>query len=246
MRTFRATIAYDGTAFAGWQMQAGERTVQGELEAALQPIEGRRVVVFAASRTDAGVHATGQVASFSLDSPIAVDALARALNARLPADVRVMRLEQASDTFNARFDARCKTYEYAFFTGEVLPPRLRHYVWHLPGPLDLEAMDRAAALLVGRHDFAAFQAAGSRVRSTERTILESRVVASGDARQVLYIVRGTGFLRHMVRTIAGTLAAVGRRRLAPEDMQHILESRDRRQAAATAPPHGLTLVEVLY
>ena len=244
MRTFKITLAYDGTDFAGWQMQAGPRTVQGVLEEALQPIENRRVVVHAAGRTDAGVHAVGQVVSFSLTSPIASDALLRALNVRLPEDVRVMRVEEAAPDFNARFDARHKTYQYAIFNGAVVPPRLRHFVWHVPQPLDANAMGAAAATVVGEHDFAAFQASGSDVITTRREILVSRIVCDGE--QINYEVTGTGFLRHMVRNIVGTLVEIGRGRRSVDDLRKVLESRDRALAAATAPPQGLTLWNVEY
>ncbi|HUE85041.1 MAG TPA: tRNA pseudouridine(38-40) synthase TruA [Vicinamibacterales bacterium] len=244
MRTLKLTIAYDGTAFAGWQMQAHQRTVQGVLEDALQPIEGTRVVVHAAGRTDAGVHAAGQVVSFSLTSAIACDALVRALNVRLDQDVRVMNAEDAPEGFNARFDARRKTYHYAIYNAPVVPPPWRHFVWHVPQPLDVAAMNEAAAALAGEHDFAAFQAAGSDVATTRREILASRVV-SRDA-QVVYEVTGTGFLRHMVRNIAGTLVDIGRSRRPVEDMARVLQTRDRTHASATAPAHGLTLMRVEY
>jgi tRNA pseudouridine38-40 synthase len=243
-RTFKVTLAYDGTNFAGWQMQAGPRTVQGVLEEALQPIDDRRVVVHAAGRTDAGVHAAGQVVSFSLESAIDQQALLRALNVRLPEDVRVMRVEEAAPEFNARFDARGKTYRYSIWNGPVVPPHLRHFVWHVPQPLDLTVMNAEAAVLIGEHDFAAFQAAGSDVTSTRREIHASRLAAR-DA-QVVYEVSGTGFLRHMVRNIMGTLVEIGRGRRPPGDMLKILESRERAMASATAPPQGLTLFEVFY
>jgi tRNA pseudouridine38-40 synthase len=244
MRTFKLTLAYDGTNFAGWQLQAGPRTVQGVLEEALQPIEDRRVVVHAAGRTDAGVHAAGQVVSFSLNSTIACDALQRALNVRLPDDVRVMRVEAVADDFNARFDARRKTYHYAVFNGPVVPPPLRHFVWHVAQPLDVDAMSEAATVLIGEHDFAAFQAAGSDVISSRREVLASRL-ARRDA-QLIYEVTGTGFLRHMVRNVVGTLVDIGRGRRPVDDMRRVLESRDRSKASATAPPQGLTLWSVEY
>jgi tRNA pseudouridine38-40 synthase len=244
VRTIKLTIAYDGTNFAGWQMQAGPRTVQGVLEDALHPIEDRRVVVHAAGRTDAGVHAAGQVVSFSLTSAITCDALVRAVNVRLPDDVRVMRAEEVEADFNARFHARLKTYHYAICNGAVVPPQIRHFVWHVPQPLDLEAMDRAAATLVGEHDFAAFQAAGGDVITTRRTLLTSRMVRREE--RLLYEVTGTGFLRHMVRNIVGTLVDIGRGRRPVSDMRHVLASRDRAQASATAPPQGLTLWSVQY
>jgi tRNA pseudouridine38-40 synthase len=244
VRTLKLTIAYDGTAFAGWQMQANQRTVQGVLEEALLPVEGTRVIVHAAGRTDAGVHAAGQVVSFSLTSGIACDALVLALNVRLDRDVRVMGAEEVPNNFNARFDARRKTYHYAIYSAPVVPPPLRHFVWHVPQPLDVRAMNEAAAALVGEHDFAAFQAAGSDVVTTRREVLSSRVVARDG--QVVYEVTGTGFLRHMVRNIVGTLVDIGRGRRAAADMTHVLQARDRAQASATAPPQGLTLVRVDY
>lgn len=243
-RTFKLTVAYEGTDFAGWQLQAGPRTVQGVIEEALRPIEGARVVVTAAGRTDAGVHAAGQVISFSLTSAIATDALRRALNVRLPEDVRVMTVAEAPDGFNARFHARRKTYRYAIFTGDVVPPPLRHFVWHLPCALDVPAMRMAASVLVGEHDFAAFQASGGEVLTTRREVVGSSVEAVDG--QVLYEVTGTGFLRHMVRNIVGTLADIGRGRRPVEAMAEILASRDRRRASATAPARGLTLWHVEY
>jgi len=244
VRTLKLTIAYDGTAFAGWQMQANQRTVQGALEEALLPIEGTRVVVHAAGRTDAGVHAAGQVISFSLASQIPCDALARALNVRLDQDVRVMHAEDAPETFNARFDARTKTYHYAIYQASVVPPPLRHFVWHIPRALDVAAMNEAAAALVGEHDFAAFRAAGGDVVTTRREILASHMVSRDG--QVVYEVTGTGFLRHMVRNIVGTLVDIGRERRPVEDMIRVLLSGDRAHASATAPPQGLTLVRVDY
>ena len=225
-------------------MQAGPRTVQGVLEEALQPVENRRIVVHAAGRTDAGVHAAGQVVSFSLQSSIAPDALLRALNVRLPDDVRVMHAEHVADDFHARFDARRKAYHYAIFNGPVVPPQLRHFVWHITQPLDVHAMNAAAETLLGEHDFAAFQAAGGDVISTRREITISHLTRQDD--RLLYEVEGSGFLRHMVRNIIGTLVEIGRSRRPVDDMRRVLESRDRAHASATAPPHGLTLARVEY
>ncbi len=244
LRTLKLTIAYDGTAFAGWQMQAGQRTVQGAIEDALRPIDGTRVIVHAAGRTDSGVHAAGQVVSFSLKSSIDCDALVRAVNVRLPADVRVMTAEDAPEGFNARFDARYKTYHYAILTGTVVPPTIRHFVWHVPHPLDTEAMNSAAAVLRGEHDFAAFQATGGDVITTRRELVSSAVVPAAD--RLTYEVTGTGFLRHMVRNIVGTLVDIGRGRMPAIRMAEILASRNRAQASATAPPQGLTLWRVDY
>ena len=244
MRTLKLKLAYDGSAFAGWQMQANQRTVQGVFEEALRPIEGQRVVVHAAGRTDAGVHAAGQVVSFSLNSTIACDALVRALNVRLPDDVRVMHAEVAPPTFNARFDARRKPYRYVVYTGPVVRPQVRHFVWDVLHHLDRENMREAAAALIGDHDFAAFQAAGADVITSRREIFVSTLFDREE--QTIYEVTGSGFLRHMVRNIVGTLVEIGRGRRPVEDVRRVLESRDRTQASATAPPQGLTLWKVDY
>ena len=254
-RTLKLTLAYDGTDFAGWQRQANERTVQAVLEDAIAPIEKSPVVVTGAGRTDAGVHAAGQIASVALESAISRDELRRALNSTLPSDVRVLSIEEAAKAFSARHDARRKTYHYVIWNGAAVPPQLRRYAWHVPQSLDLAAMNEAAAVLVGSHDFAAFQAAGSDVKTTVRRLLVSRVgevdapgwlrCADGD-RLLRYEVSGTGFLRHMVRNIVGTLVDVGRQRLSVSGMSAILASRDRGEAGATAPPQGLVLWQVEY
>jgi tRNA pseudouridine38-40 synthase len=266
-RALKLTIAYDGTEFAGWQRQAdGVRTVQATIEDALLPLEGERVVLTGAGRTDSGVHADGQVASATLTRCVLpADRLQRALNAVLPADLRVMRIEDAAPRFNAQFDARQKTYRYWMIAGGVMPPAIRRLVWHVPQSLDVEAMSRAATVILGTHDFSAFQAAGGDVVTTVRTLHVSRVVTAstapgpsiaGDERddspagasgqRLCYEVCGTGFLRHMVRNIVGTLVDIGRGRRPVADMAATLASRDRSRASATAPPHGLTLWKVEY
>jgi tRNA pseudouridine38-40 synthase len=256
IRTLKLTIAYDGTDFAGWQRQATARTVQAAIEDALMPIEGARAILIGAGRTDAGVHAAGQVASVRLTAALPIDELQRALNATLPPDVRVLQIDEAAADFNAQFAATHKCYRYGIWSGGVLPPSLRRTMWHVPQRLDAAAMDEAAAALIGAHDFAAFQAAGSDVQTTLRTIRQSSVqpmdaqrldapeAATGLA--LCYAVTGSGFLRHMVRNIVGTLVDVGRGRRRAADMAAILASRDRSQASATAPAHGLTLWRVEY
>jgi tRNA pseudouridine38-40 synthase len=253
MRTLRVTIAYDGTDFAGWQRQATERTVQATIEDALVPIEGERVVITGAGRTDAGVHAAGQVASFSLKSAIDIINLQRALNATLPDDIRIVRVEEVPAAFNARFDARRKTYHYSLWLGGVLPPQFRHYVWHIPQRLDMDAMNAAAGSLLGTHDFAAFQATGSDVQTTVRELVLSRIVnvspsatISGEGELVRYEVTGNGFLRHMVRNIVGTLVEVGTGRWPAPCVADILASHDRTLAGPTAPASGLFLMRVDY
>ena len=257
-RTLTLTIAYDGTAFKGWQRQARDRTVQATIEDALVPIEGSRAVVIGAGRTDAGVHAAGQVASVTLQATIATADLQRALNATLPDDVRILAVDEAADGFNAQFAARQKTYRYSVWSTGVVPPPLRRFVWHVAQPLDLVAMNEAAEVLRGTHDFSAFQAAGSDVVTTLRTLVASKVgvvphAAAGTlagptplGTWIAYDVTGTGFLRHMVRNIMGTLVDVGRGRRTADDVRRILASRDRARAPATAPPHGLVLWSVDY
>lgn len=257
MRSLKLTLAYDGTDYAGWQRQAGAATIQALLETALEPLERRRVTVHGAGRTDAGVHALGQVASVRIAHPIAPAALVRALNANLPAAVRVLAAEPVAERFHARFDARAKVYRYRIATGAVACPLDQRYAWHVPQPLDLEAMQAAGRLLVGRCDFAAFQtAAGADPQvSTVRSITDLRVApesppdwrAGGAPGAVVAIeVRGDGFLRHMVRTIAGTLVEVGTGRRPPGSVADVLASRSRAQAGPTAPARGLLLVRVEY
>ena len=241
------TIAYDGTSYSGWQRQANVDTVQARLEDALGEIEGRAVTVHGAGRTDAGVHARGQVASFNLEHAIEAGALWRALNAKLPDDIRVVQVEPAPDSFHARYLARRKSYRYRICQGPVADPMEHRFTWHVPQPLDLATMSRAGAVLVGRHDFAAFQTAASNadIGSTVRTILELRVWSESDGIVTVDII-GEGFLRYMVRTITGTLVEVGLGRRAVSEMSDILVSRSRDRAGVTAPPQGLCLMSVDY
>jgi tRNA pseudouridine38-40 synthase len=249
VNSFKVTIAYDGGGFVGWQRQADGVSVQGLIEGALSALDERAVTVAGAGRTDAGVHALGQVASFSLERAIECDVLVRALNAHLPAEVRVVSADAVPPTFHARFGATSKTYRYRIWTGPVVSPFERAYVWHVPGPLSIEAMQEAAQALEGRRDFAAFQAAGRAPGSTERTVTSSLVAfdRADDCEGLLtYTVTGDGFLRHMVRTIVGSLVEIGRGRRAAAWMAQIVASRDRAQAGPTAPAHGLFLVRVDY
>ncbi|MCA1584017.1 MAG: tRNA pseudouridine(38-40) synthase TruA [Acidobacteria bacterium] len=261
LRVLRLTIAYDGGGFAGWQRQPEVRTVQAVVEDACVPLAGRPVTVIGAGRTDAGVHAAGQVASVVWPSSRPLDEVQRALNATLPPDVRVLAVVDAPLQFDARRDARRKTYRYAIWHGRSLPPLARGLAWHVSAPLDVDAMRTAAAHLVGRHDFAAFQSAGGSVSTTIRELLSSswaEVSAAADplsmlahlsddgSRLLRYDVTGTGFLRHMVRAIVGTVVDVGRGRRQVADVARILASKDRGQAGKRAPAHGLTLWSVDY
>ena len=256
MRILKLTLAYDGTDFVGWQRQAEGISIQGLLEEALRRIEGTAVTVHGAGRTDAGVHALGQVASVELNASIDSMTLARALNAVLPLDVRVLEITEASEDFHARFSSRGKVYEYRIVNGPIVSPFIRRYVWHIIPPLDFQAIHQASKELTGKHDFAAFQGAGTSVPTTERTIhrLEWRTwtdlagpdSTAYDSRKLVMEVEGDGFLRHMIRNIVGTLVEIGLGRWPPSAIQRILDSRDRTQAGATAPPQGLVLRRVLY
>jgi len=245
MPTFKLTVAYDGTGLVGWQRQARGTSVQGLLEESLGKLDGRSVGVVGAGRTDAGVHALGQVASATLERAIDGPALIRAVNARLPGAVRVLEAIEVDPAFCARFDARAKTYRYRVVNAEVMSPFERTRAWHVPAPrLDVEAMEAAAAAVEGRHDFAAFQTLGAPMRTTERTVFSSRIHDLPEL--ITYEIRGDGFLRHMVRAIVGTLVEIGRGKQRPEWMAEVIASRSRGRAGPTAPPEGLFLVGVEY
>ena len=256
MRTLKITVAYEGTAYVGWQRQPNGSSIQECLEAALAEIEGTAVAVVGAGRTDSGVHALGQVASVRLRHQIAPDALLRAVNANLPSDIRVLTAEVRPEPFHARFDATAKSYRYRLEHDSVGSPFDRRYAWHIGEPLDHDRMVEAGRALVGEHDFAAFQATGSSTQSTVRTLFEltltrvprdpKSVVGAAGAALTLVDVRGNGFLRHMVRVIVGTLVEVGRGQRDPTAVGHALRSCDRRSAGQTAPPHGLFLMRVDY
>ena len=244
MRVLKLTIAYDGTRFVGWQRQAEGESIQGLLEQALARFEGAPLTVHGAGRTDAGVHALGQVASAEVTSQHDAASLQKGLNASLPPDVRVIGVEDAPAGFHARFSARSKTYRYVVDSSAVASPFGRLFAWHLPETLDVVAMREAAATLVGTHDFAAFQSTGSATSGTVRTITRSDL--SPQEQAVVYEVSGNGFLRHMVRAIAGTLVEIGRGRRSPASMAALLERGSRAQAGPTAPAQGLFLVRVDY
>jgi tRNA pseudouridine38-40 synthase len=255
-RTLKIRLAYDGTRFVGWQRQAQGESIQGLLEDALAKFEGGPVTAHGAGRTDAGVHALGQVASATVSVTHPVETVVRALNAQLPEDIRVLEVAEAPADFHARFSARAKTYRYQIRAGTAGDPFMRAYEWQLAEPLDVAAMRDAAATLVGTHDFAAFQSAGSETSTTIRTMTRSDIVESGadpsgprtmGPRQVLaYEISGDGFLRHMVRAIVGTLVEIGRGWRPADSMAQLVAGGTRAQAGATAPPHGLFLVRVDY
>jgi tRNA pseudouridine38-40 synthase len=244
-RILKLTIAYDGTRFVGWQRQGAGESIQALIEEALARFEGAAVTVHGAGRTDAGVHALGQIASVELTSAHDTSAIQRGLNARLPPEIRVLAVTEAAAGFHARFSALAKAYQYRICNAALVSPFERLYVWHVPEPLDVDAMGEAAAALVGTHDFAAFRSTGSDVGGTIRTITRSAMARRGDG-LLVYDIEGTGFLRHMVRAIAGTLVEIGRGRRMPSSMAALIAARHRGHAGATAPPHGLFLVRVNY
>ena len=242
-RTLQLTIAYDGTRYAGWQVQARQPTIQGTLEAVLRRVLREPVTVAGSGRTDAGVHAAAQIAHLRTRSSIPARQLLRSLNQLLPPDIAVIRIAELRRPFHARFDARRKQYRYRMFTGEVVPPFIRPYVHHVRAPLRVALMRKEAAALKGRHDFKAFVRAGT-PGTTTRTITALRLRRCGQELQL--DIEGNGFLHTMVRSIAGTLIDVGRGHLPADTVRRMLRTRDRRLAGTTAPPQGLVLMEVMY
>ncbi|MCC7011975.1 MAG: tRNA pseudouridine(38-40) synthase TruA [Planctomycetes bacterium] len=240
----RALIAYDGSKFFGWQRQEGFDSVQETLEVALEALLGSHVAVHGAGRTDTGVHALGQVASFHVDTHLDDDRVRHALNANLPEGVVVRRLETCADEFHAQFHARGKRYGYRVATSRFRPPFASSYSHWVRDPLDLVAMRDAAERFLGRRDFAALATSGSPRATTVRTIRSLHIHARREWFAI--VVEGDGFLYNMVRTIAGTLLDVGRGKLVADDVSAILDSKDRREAGATAPPTGLYMLRVLY
>jgi tRNA pseudouridine38-40 synthase len=249
MRNLKITLAYDGSEFSGWQVQPDRQTIQGALAAAIERITGERVLPQGSGRTDAGVHALAQVASCELQTPIPTANLAIALNDVLPPAIRVTGVKEMPPEFHARRSAQAKTYRYLIYRGDVCPPFLARYVYHHPYPLDEQAMIAAAEQVVGEHDFSSFAAVdtekGKEERSNVRTIFSSQLRREAD--QLVYEVRGSGFLHHMVRNLVGTFLLVGKGTLTPRNIAGILSARKRSaNPGATAPASGLYLVSVEY
>lgn len=247
MRRIRVTVAYDGTAYHGWQVQPGLPTIQGELERILSDIDNRPVSVIGSGRTDAGVHALGQVAAFDLHNPLPTPNLQRAMNRILPPDIRILSADAAAADFHPRFNASAKTYEYRIWRAEVCPPMRRLYTLHFPYPLDEQAMIDAAPLLEGEHDFSAFAASDEKDElglSKVRTILSSTLVREDG--ELVYRVRGSGFLKHMVRIIVGTIREIGRGNLTAAGLLARLQPGYPGKAGPSVPARGLCLVSVEY
>ena len=249
-RNLKLTLSYDGTDFSGWQVQPAAPTIQGTLASAIGRLTGENVLPQGSGRTDAGVHALAQVATFFTSSSIPVENFGKALNDILPASIRILHVAEVPETFHARKSARAKTYRYRIYRAPICPPFQARFVWHFPYPLDEADMSRAAALVEGEHDFTSFAAVDPERGSENGEVSNVRTISSsaferlGD--ELLYTVRGSGFLHHMVRNLVGTFILVGKGTLKPFDVTRILGARDRSAAGATAPASGLFLVSVEY
>jgi len=251
MRNLKVTIAFDGTDFSGWQKQLNAPTIQGELKRVLATITNKSVILHGAGRTDAGVHALGMVASFETESNISLSDLLRGANSVLPLSIRILEIQVADPDFHARFSTTSKTYFYSIETEAIQSPINRLYAVHIPQNLATEAMQSCLDLIIGPHDFASFEASGSRDKSittgrgSVRTLHEA-IINTINNNKLQLVFTGDGFLRHMVRNIVGTVLEVGKERKTVEEFKTILESKDRSKAAATAPANGLFLKSVQY
>ena len=249
MRYLKLTIAYDGTDFHGWQIQKNKPTIQGEIVGILRRLTQENITLHGAGRTDAGVHALGQIASFRTQSVLSAQEFQRALNAILPPTIRILQAEETGPQFNARWSAHGKIYRYRIYRGKVVPPMLHRYGLHYPFPLDEAAMCEAAGHFVGRHDFSSFAAStGSEEededRAMEREVYAAELVRSPDNEELIFTIHGRSFLRYMVRKIVGTLLDVGRGKLIPGDIERLFALKDRSKSGPTVPSQGLTMVEV--
>ena len=253
LRNIKLVLSYDGTDFRGWQVQPGLPTIQGVLAEAIVKITGEAIVPQASGRTDSGVHALAQVAHFATTSSIPSGNIRKALNSCLPDSIRILSADEAPTDFHARRSATAKSYRYRLYIGEICPPFLAKYVTHNPYPLDFDAMAKAAAMIVGEHDFTSFAAVDPEKRTQEddagppsniRTVFSSTWEANEN--ELIYTVRGNGFLHHMVRNLVGTFLLVGKGSIPPEEVRSILEKKSRTAAGPTAPPQGLYLVSVEY
>jgi len=249
MRNLKITLAYDGTDFCGWQVQPDAPSIQGALASAIGRITGEKVLPQGSGRTDAGVHALAQVATFSIESVIPTANLVIALNDVLPPAIRILQCIEAPLDFHARKSAIAKTYRYRMYRGDICPPFLARYVWHYPYPLDFDAMAQAAQVVEGEHDFTSFAAVDPE-RGKEEPVSNVRTVFSSrwtqQDQEFVYEIRGNGFLHHMVRNLVGTFLLAGKKTLNTDDVTRILADRNRSAAGATAPASGLYLVNVEY
>ena len=244
MKNIKLTIEYDGTGFSGWQTQPNARAVQDVVSAGIQQLTGEKVDLTGSSRTDAGVHALGLSANFHTSSNIPPERFAYALNTALPEDVVIRKSEEVETDFHARFDAKGKKYRYLFLNSLYPSALMRYRAYHIQHTLNFDAMQKAVGYFLGTHDFSAFRASGSDVKTSERTITWVSLAKKEDI--IEFEIMGDGFLYNMVRIIAGTMVDVGKERIKPEDVPGIIMDKDRKKAGRTAPAHGLYLVEVFY
>ncbi|NWG03797.1 MAG: tRNA pseudouridine(38-40) synthase TruA [Syntrophaceae bacterium] len=245
MRTIKLIIEYDGANYQGWQVQPKGPTLQGLLEEKLRLLTGEPIHLFGSGRTDAGVHALGQVAHFKTQSPMEVHSMKRALNSLLPRDIVIQSLKEVEDSFHARKHAKSKVYEYRILNRDLRSAFFRNYVWHIPQKLNLIEMTKATKGLIGEHDFSAFRSVGTPTRTAIRKVIRAEWKKGRDG-VLRFEIEATGFLKQMVRAIVGTLIEVGKGKINAEDFKKILESKDRKKAGPTAPAHGLFLKEVKY
>ena len=245
MPNFKITIEYDGSAYHGWQRQAEDRTIQGEIEKALMTMTEDRITVIGSGRTDAGVHALNQTANFRCATSLTPEIFLKGLNSLLPEDIVITSCKVVPEKFHARYDVKSKVYHYRILN-RLLPVAIfRQYAWHIRKNLDLSAIQEALRCIVGSHDFKSFEGSGSPRASSVRSIINADIVKTDDDYLVLKI-EGDGFLKFMVRNIVGTLVDVGLDKITSDDFKRILVSKDRNLAGITAPPHGLFLIEVKY
>jgi len=244
-KNFKLTIEYDGSAYHGWQRQSTRPTIQGTIEKALKTMTGRQITLIGSGRTDAGVHACGQIANFICETDLTPDIFQKGLNSLLPKDIVITACSEASQQFNARYDVKSKTYHYRILNRDLPAAIGRQYAWYIPQKLDLNAMNRACGHIIGTHDFKSFEGTGSPRAHTRRHVIRADIVEK-NAGDLIFKIEGIGFLRFMVRNIVGTLVDVGRGKITADDVKQILQSQDRKLAGATAPANGLFLVQVTY
>lgn len=244
MRNIKLTIEYDGKEYNGWQKQPNKLNIQGEIERAIQNITGKQVELIGSGRTDAGVHAFGQVANFKIDSDFPIEKMAIAINSQLKKSIRIKKTEEVSPEFHSRYNCHSKTYQYVIDNSEQGSAIYRCLSYHVPQELDVEKMQKAVTYFVGEHDFSSFKSSGTSSKSSVRIIYDANVEKDGE--RVKINLTGNGFLYNMVRIISGTLVEVGLNNIEPEDIPKIIEAKNRQMAGKTLPPQGLFLMEVEY
>ncbi len=244
-KNFKLIIEYDGSSYHGWQRQKNRKTIQGEIEKAIMTITGKKIALTGSGRTDAGVHAFGQVANFYCDTEISPEVFQRGLNGLMPKDIIIKECNTVDEKFHARYDAKTKTYRYRILNRTTPAAICRQYAWFIKKKLDLDAMQSAILHIIGTNDFKAFEGAGSPRSSTKRRVINAGLQQK-EKEYLIFEIEADGFLRFMVRNIVGTLLDVGLCKITPDDFKKILLSKDRNLAGATAPPHGLFLMNVKY